>query len=287
MLPDPAGVGYRGEPVVSKKVSKKVSGLFFPTSGGFGSVSPGSVGLRCVQVCDHRPSAMPRYPRLFLPDIPLHIVHRGHDRKPVFVEPADYRYYLDNLVELKSELNIEVFGYCLMTNHVHLIMVPGDRVENISRLMRVVAARQTRRINKLESRSGTLWEGRFKASLIDSDAYLLACYRYVDLNPVRAAIVADPIEYPWSSYRSHADPAGDDWLDKSPTYQSLGHSGHERARAYRAFVSGATDADEIQLIRGALQRNQVTGTDHFRRELEHRTGRRLFSRRQGRPRLEK
>lgn len=230
---------------------------------------------------------MPRYPRLFLPDIPLHIVQRGHDRKPVFVEPADYQYYLDNLIEMKSELDIRVFGYCLMTNHVHLIVMPGERVESVSKLIRVLAARQTRRVNKLENRSGTLWEGRFKASLIDTDAYLLACYRYVDLNPVRASMVAHPEEFPWSSYRSHADPIGEDWLDESQTYMSLGNSGHERARTYRSYVSQQVDTGELKLIRNALKRNQVTGTDQFRRELEHRIGRRLSSRSQGRPPQEK
>ena len=150
---------------------------------------------------------MPRYPRLFLPDIPLHVVQRGHNKKPVFGEPADYRYYLDNLIEKKNELGIRVFGYCLMTNHVHLIVMPGKQVENISRLMRVLAARQTRRVNKRESRSGTLWEGRFKASLVDSDAYLLACYRYVDLNPVRAGIAETPEGSEFTSLRARLNEA--------------------------------------------------------------------------------
>lgn len=230
---------------------------------------------------------MPRYPRLFLPDIPLHIVQRGHDRKPVFVEPADYPYYLDNLIEKKSELDIRVFGYCLMTNHVHLIVTPGERAESVSKLIRVLAARQTRRVIKLENRSGTLWEGRFKASLIDTDTCLLACYRYVDLNPVRASMVAHPGEYPWSSYRSHADPVGADWLHESQTYTLLGNTGHERARTYRSYVSQQVDTDEIKLIRDASKRNQVTGTDHFRREPEHRIGRRLPIRRQAKPPQEK
>lgn len=230
---------------------------------------------------------MPRYPRLFLPDIPLHIMQRGHNRQPVFVEPADYRYYLENLVEMKSELEIRVFGYCLMTNRVHLIVMPCRDNDSVSRFVRVLAARQTRRINKLEGRSGTPWEGRFNASPVDADNYLLACCRYVDLNPVRAAMVARPDAYPWSSYRRHADPAGAGWLDESPVYRALGITRGERARAYRAFVSAGTDTNEIKLIRIALQRNQVTGTMRFRRQLEHRIGRRLSTRGQGRPRCER
>jgi putative transposase len=146
---------------------------------------------------------MARNPRLFLPHTPLHIVQRGHDRNAVFVEQPDYAYYLENLRQAKADLNVKVFGYCLMTNHVHLLLAPDDEVDGVSRLMKIVAARQTRYVNKLEKRSGTLWEGRFKASLIDSDAYLLACYRYVDLNPVRGRLVDSPLEYRWSSCSDH------------------------------------------------------------------------------------
>ena len=111
---------------------------------------------------------MPRHPRLFVAGVPVHIVQRGHDRQPVFVENEDFCFYLTNLVEAKMELSIRLLAYCLMTNHVHLVVVPGERARDVSNLMRIVAARQTRRVNKLENRSGTLWEGRYKASLIMS-----------------------------------------------------------------------------------------------------------------------
>jgi REP-associated tyrosine transposase len=104
--------------------------------------------------------------------MPLHIVQRGHDRNAVFVQQADYAYYLENLKQVKSDIDVKVFGYCLMTNDVHLLLVPTEYVSSISRLMKILTARKTRRVNKLEKRSGTLWEGRFKASLIDSNSYL-------------------------------------------------------------------------------------------------------------------
>lgn len=226
---------------------------------------------------------MPRHHRLFVPDFPLHIVQRGHDHKPVFVEDGDYAYYLSNLAETKSELDVRVAAYCLMTNHVHLILIPGEDTGNISRLMRVLAARQTRRINKLEARTGTLWEGRFKASLIDTEQYLLACCRYVDLNPVRAGLATSPADYEWSGYRGRAGIAADALLDGHPVFDALSHEPDKRGRAYRRFVAQATRDDELTLIRQALNRNQLTGNDSFRAEIEARVGRRISRLPPGRP----
>ena len=118
-----------------------------------------------------------------------------------------------------------------MTNHIHLIVTPQAETENVSKVMRLLAARQPRYVNKLESRTGTLWEGRFKASLIDTTSYLLACCRYVDLNPVRAAMVASPDEHFWSSYRGHVGISDDQLLDPCSAYQELGNSDADRAQA--------------------------------------------------------
>ena len=230
---------------------------------------------------------MSRYRRLFLPDMPLHVVQRGHDRQPVFVQSADYRYYLDNLREAKDALSIQVNAYCLMTNHVHLIVTPQGETENISKLMRLLAARQTRYVNKLESRTGTLWEGRFKASLIDTTTYLLACCRYVDLNPVRAAMVASPDEYCWSSYRSHVGISDDQLLDPCSAYRELGKSDAERTKAYRAFVAMDSHESELATLRTALQRNQPTGSRRFCDEIGQRIGRRISTHGPGRPRVNK
>lgn len=202
----------------------------------------------------------------------------------MFAERADYQYYLDNLEAVKSELGIRVISYCLMTNHVHLIVIPGVQTEHVSKLLRVVAARQTRYVNKLENRSGTLWEGRFKASLIDSDAYLLACCRYIDLNPVRAAMVERPEQYEWSSYRQRIGLANPTWIDAYDQYARLGQAGSERERAYRSFVAAGTPENQLKTIRGALQRNQLTGSERFRQQIEQRIGRRVSNHSRGRPR---
>lgn len=227
---------------------------------------------------------MPRYPRLFIPHYPLHIVQRGHNRRRVFKTKTDYRYYLDNLLAAKKELAIRVLGYCLMPNHVHLVLVPGDNTDAVSGLMRILAARQTRRINRLDERSGTLWEGRFKASLIDTDRYLLACCRYVDLNPVRAGMVVNPEDYRWSGFRGRARLTDDSLLDGHGVFDSLGPSPASRARSYRRFVAQGICDDELSLIRQALQRNQLTGGCEFKNVIEARTGRKVSVQPQGRPR---
>lgn len=230
---------------------------------------------------------MPRYRRLFLPQYPLHIVQRGHDQQPVFAERADYEYYLTNLVEMKNELSISIYAYCLMTNHVHLLILPDKKAKNVSQFIRIVAARQTRYVNKLENRTGTLWDGRFKASLVDSDSYLLTCYRYIDLNPVRAGLVMSAVDYEWSSYRQHIARTNDIWLDHSDAFMALGVNNLARSTNYQSLVSEGSMSSELSMIRTALTRNQVTGNEKFRAKLAKQIGRRVFSRGPGRPKKNK
>ena len=183
---------------------------------------------------------MPRKARVILPDTPHHIVQRGHNRNAVFIESYDYNYYLDTLNEWKQELDIEVFAWCLMTNHVHLILNPGANAQSIGLLMKRLAARQTRYINKCKRRTGTLWEGRYKASPIQTDAYLLQCCRYIELNPVRAAMVTQPEEYEWSSYRAKIGLETFGILDLDPCYLGL----ESPEETYRAFVEAGISPDE-------------------------------------------
>ena len=171
-----------------------------------------------------------------------------------------------------------------MTNHVHLIVDPGDNVDSLALLMKRVAARQTRYVNKLEKRTGSLWEGRFKSSIIAAGEYLPACCRYIELNPVRAGITTDPAEYKWSSYNCTAKGKKDPVVDLSPVYRALGKNGRERQEEWRAYVFGTIPDYELQLIRDALQRGQVTGSDKFRYEISKKLGLRLSNRGPGRPR---
>ena len=228
---------------------------------------------------------MGRQPRIFIPGYPHHVVQRGHNRQAVFVEPADYEYYLANLIEWKAHYNVDVYAYCLMTNHVHLVLAPRDDGSAISALMRRVSARQARYVNRQENRSGTLWGGRFKSSIVDSDNYLLACMRYVDLNPVRAGICEHPADYPWSSYAQKVglldESETDQWLDPDPVTWHV--EKRRRQRSYAEFVAAEVPDGEIDVIRKAVRRNQLTGNRRFVDEIEHRTGLRIEARGQGRP----
>lgn len=226
---------------------------------------------------------MPRTPRIVLPGYPHHVIQRGHNRMPVFAEEADYRFYLNTLGEWKGRLRCKVYGFCLMTNHVHLIIDPGEECANLGRLMQRVACRYTRRVNRLEGRSGTAWNGRFDSSPIDTDLYLMACCRYVDLNPVRAGIVADPSEYRWSSCGHRVGQASWPWLDDHPFHLELGSTRAERQARYRDWLQASVPEGEWELIRTAARRGQLTGGKRFAEVVELRVGQRVVLRAQGRP----
>ena len=230
---------------------------------------------------------MPRLGRVVLPNYPHHVVQRGHNKQVVFAEEADFRFYLRTLEEFKDLYGVKVYGFCLMTNHIHLILQPGEAIAGLGQLMKRLAGRQTRFVNWQESRTGTLWEGRYRSSPIETDAYLLACCRYVELNPVRAGMTDDPAAYPWSSYQRHAGIVNRfGWLDIDPCYEALGISDDERATHYREFVRSAIPVGEWELLREALQRGQLTGTERFVGEVEAIIGRRIENRKRGRPRKE-
>src|SRR5574342_1025816 len=145
---------------------------------------------------------MPRTARLVVPDIALHVVQRGHDRADCFFEDGDYMSYLVALGTYAARFGCSVHAYCLMTNHVHLLITPRDAI-GCALLMKHLAQRHAKRINGKQGRTGTLWEGRPYSGLVASDEYALACYRYIELNPVRAGMVDHPAKYRWSSYAAN------------------------------------------------------------------------------------
>jgi putative transposase len=201
----------------------------------------------------------------------------------VFAVPADYRYYLETLVEFKEALGMRVYAFCLMTNHVHLLLAP-DTQAGLGRLMKRLAGRQTRYHNCAEGRRGTLWEGRYKSSPVQADSYFLACIRYIELNPVRARMVVAPEQYPWSSFQRWGEHNPYMWLDPLPC--AIG--GDElSARRYRDFMREAIPGGEWDLIRESVQRGQLTGNARFVDEVERIIGKRIEQRRPGRPTGEK
>ena len=226
---------------------------------------------------------MPRKVRILVPNYPHHIVQRGHNRKVVFLADEDYQFYLENLKEWKIKLGIKLYAWCLMTNHIHLIIEPGDDASTASELMKRLAGRQAAFVNKQEGRSGALWEGRFKASPIQRDNYLLACCRYVEMNPVHANMVSGPRQYRWSSYRERIGLVDNGLLDMDASYLGLADDAVRRIERYQAYLKQGASDKEIELLRDAWSRNQLTGNDHFIDEIERRTGRRVEYRSRGRP----
>ena len=227
---------------------------------------------------------MPRQARVIVPGFPHHIVQRGHNKQPVFIEEGDFHYYLANLEEWKEKLGLQVYSYCLMTNHVHLVVQANDELAAIPELMKRLAGRQTRFVNKMEKRTGSLWEGRYKISPIDTDEYLMSCCRYVELNPVKAGMVASAGAYPWSSYPARIGLKPTAWLDEPPSFQALGPDRRTRIERYRAFVSDETFSRKDAQIRTAIDRNKLTGGEKFVDEVERRIGLRVEERGPGRPR---
>lgn len=226
---------------------------------------------------------MPRLGRVVLPNYPHHIVQRGHNRQVVFAQEADFGNYLENLHELKALYGIQIFAYCLMSNHVHLLLQPGEAIADLGRFMKALAARTTRYFNRLEGRSGTLWESRYKSSPVQTEQYLLACCRYIELNPVRALMVGHPDSYRWSSYAARMGGAGHDWLDIDPMYQALGDEDAIRRHRYQTFLEEAIPPGEWELIREAVKRSQLTGNLRFADAVEQIVGRRIERRGPGRP----
>ncbi len=208
------------------------------------------------------------------------MVQRGHDRRPCFRTLEDRRFYLKHLGRAMVKFGCQVHAYVLMTNHVHLLVTPSASTA-LSEALRAVNLRLTQRINAREGRTGTLWESRFKASTIEADEYLLACHRYIELNPVRAAMVAHPAEYPWSSYAANAGLRADPLVSPHPLYQALGSSGHARQRAYRTLFLGISSRTDERDIRTATASEHPLGHAGFRTRLGVLTGRDLSPRRHG------
>lgn len=226
---------------------------------------------------------MPRRPRIDAPGLPQHIVQRGVDRQACFFVDTDRMQYLADLREIAQNLDCAIHAYVLMSNHVHLLATPraaGD----VGRMMQALGRRYVRSVNDRHARTGTLWEGRFKASLVESERYLLACQRYIELNPVRAALVADPGEFAWSSYRAHALGAPDPLVRSHAAYEALATDAAARHDAWRRWVAADVAPEEIDAIRFYLQRQLALGTERFQQQVAAMLGRRAGPGRPGRPR---
>lgn len=226
---------------------------------------------------------MPRRARLLLPNIPLHIIQRGNNRSACFYGDDDYRFYLECLTELAAQHDCAIHAFCLMTNHVHLLLTPAT-ARGASQMMKGLGQRYVQHINRTYQRTGTLWEGRFRSCLLQQERYLLTCYRYIELNPVRAGMVEHPAEYRWSSYRVNGQGEALSLIQPHPLYLELGRDGEERQRAYRGLFEGALEKALVDEIRGATHGNFVAGSSRFAAEIAAAVGRRVEPGKAGRPR---
>lgn len=225
---------------------------------------------------------MPRRPRVHLDKVPLHIVQRGHNRDACFYAEEDYHTYLHWLGIALKEADCQLHAYALMTNHVHLLITPR-KAEAVPRLMISLGRRYVQYINTAYRMTGTLWDGRYKSSLIQAETYLLACMRYIELNPVTAAMVDDPAHYRWTSYRANGLGRAEALITPHSLYAALGDSDKARQSTYRALFRPHLDQAAIDDIRLAVSQSQPLGDSRFHARIARLTGERREARPRGRP----
>ncbi|MSO97624.1 MAG: transposase [Rhodospirillaceae bacterium] len=227
---------------------------------------------------------MSRVHRHFLPDQPVHVIQRGNNRQQTFFKPGDAKFYLDLLKEAAATHGLKVHAYVLMTNHVHLLASPLH-AESLPKAMRDIGWHYTRHINTTQNRTGGLWEGHYRACLIDTETYFFVCSRYIELNPVRAGLAATPDKYRWSSYRANALGEADANVWPHRLYVDLAPSMAGRADSYRALFDQPLAQDNLDTLRRATQKGQAAGSAAFLDKLERQTGAYLRPRRKPRKNL--
>ena len=225
---------------------------------------------------------MARLPRYASPGMAQHVIQRGNNRSVCFVAAADYRLYLECLVEACAQFDCAVHAYVLMTNHVHLLISPSS-ASGVSLVVQAVGRKYVRRFNDTYGRTGTLWEGRHKATVVEEERYLFTCYRYIELNPVRAGMVVGPRDYRWSSHRANAFGTRDPVVHPHERYTELGRSPADRQRAYRALCGDELPEQTLSEIRSATNGGWALGGQRFREDVAALLARRTAPAIRGRP----
>lgn len=225
---------------------------------------------------------MARLPRLTVPGYPHHIIQRGNNRQPIFAGSADYEMLLVLLAENAQKFGVALHAYVLMSNHFHLLATPATDT-GLPQMMQAVGRRYVRYFNDSQGRTGTLWEGRYRSTLIQTERYLLACMAYIDLNPVRAGLVADPRDYPWSSHQHYIGVRHDRGLTPPALIWELGNTPFAREAAYADMVRAGVSTDQQRALTDSALRGWALGTPDFVADLQKRTQRRVSKTRAGRP----
>lgn len=225
---------------------------------------------------------MARLPRITPIDVPVHIIQRGNNRQVCFAAEEDYATYVNWLTEYAKKYQVDVHAWVLMTNHVHLLCTPR-RGGALSSMMQSLGRRYVRYFNHQYQRSGTLWEGRYKSCLVQKELYLLEVYRYIELNPVRADLIADPGDYRWSSYQINGLGRKSGLCVPHPAYLALGGDTLERRKTYRALFEQHVQGELLAEIRANSNKGLALGNDRFKDEIEALTGIRVKAKKRGRP----
>ena len=225
---------------------------------------------------------MARLPRLTLPDYPHHVIQRGNNRQATFVRVADYQRLLDLLDENARLFEVAIHAYVLMSNHFHLLATP-QTAEGLPLMMQALGRRYVRYFNDAQGRTGTLWEGRYKSTLIQTDRYLLACMAYIDLNPVRAGMVSQAADYPWSSHGHYIGRGTDKLVTPHALTWTLGNTPFAREAAYAELVQSGVNTVQQLALTAATLRGWAFGEPDFVADLQKRTQRRVSKGQAGRP----
>lgn len=225
---------------------------------------------------------MPRKPRFFIPKIPVHIVQRGYSREPVFFDTPDYQIYLHWLQQSAERFDCAIHAYVLMTNHIHLLVTPKAKT-SVGLMMQHIGRHFVPYMHHTYGSSGSIWEGRYKASLIQDEQYLLTCMRYIELNPVRAGMVKSPGAYRWSSYGFNAQGKDDATITPHAIYTALARSKPQRQQAYRDLFKAHVDDATLLAIRAAWQTGTPLGNDLFKQKIEAKLKCKVGQARRGRP----
>lgn len=225
---------------------------------------------------------MARLPRLTLPAHPHHIVQRGNNRQPIFASTADYDTLLILFAENALKFKVALHAYVLMGNHFHLLATP-DTADGLPQMMQAVGRRYVRYFNDKQQRSGTLWEGRYRSTLIQTERYLLACMAYIDLNPVRAGMVPEATDYPWSSHNHYVGKRHDKLITPHPLVWSMGNTPFAREIAYAELVHGGLAVEQQQALTASVLSGWALGDDKFVANLQKKTERRVQKMQAGRP----
>ncbi len=226
---------------------------------------------------------MARLPRLVVPGQPHHLIQRGNDRRLIFRDDSDHEAFLKWLREAARQFHVAIHAYVLMPNHLHLLATPADDI-GLGRMMQWVGRYYVPYFNHKYERSGTLWQGRYKTTVIDSEHYFLTCSRYIELNPVRAGMTNNPGDFRWSSYAHHVGAHSDPLITDHALYWALGNTPFAREAAYVELTRQALSSDQITALSEATLKGWALGSDQFKSHLERQTERRVRPAKRGRPR---